>query len=63
MSSNFLQANSDKTEAILLGQKHLRNTLFNDIVTLGVIALASSTTVRNLGNNFDQDMSIKDNKL
>ena len=57
MTSNFLLLNSVKTEVIALGPKHLRNTLSNDILTLDVTALASSTTVRNLGVVFDQDMS------
>ncbi len=56
MSCNFLLLNSDKTEVIVLGPKHLRNSLSNDIVVLGDITLASSTTVRNLGIIFDQDL-------
>ncbi|XP_038581024.1 uncharacterized protein LOC119907367, partial [Micropterus salmoides] len=62
---NFLMLNSDKTEVIVLGPKHLRNALSKDIcyiyiyVSLDGIALASSTTVRNLGVIFDQDMSFK----
>ncbi|XP_074496841.1 uncharacterized protein LOC141770891 [Sebastes fasciatus] len=57
MTCNFLMLNSDKTEVIVLGPEHLRNKLSNDIVTLDGIALASSTTVRNLGVVFHQDMS------
>ena len=57
MTCNFLLLNSDKTEVIVLGPKHLRNTLSNDIATLDGITLASSTTVRNLGVIFDQDLS------
>ncbi|XP_037607481.1 uncharacterized protein LOC119477468 [Sebastes umbrosus] len=56
MTCNFLMLNSDKTEVIVLGPERLRNKLSNDIVTLDGIALASSTTVRNLGVIFDQDM-------
>ena len=41
----------------MLGPKHLRNTLSNDLTNLDGITLASSTTVRNLGVIFDQDMS------
>ena len=40
------------TDVIVLGPKHLRNTLSNDRT-----ALASSTTVRNLGVIFYQDFS------
>ena len=57
MTCNFLLLNSDKTEVIVLGPKHLRDALSEDIVTLDGIALASSATVRNLGVIFDQDMS------
>ena len=57
MTCNFLHLNSDKTEVIVFGPKHLRNTLSNQIVTLDGIALASSSTVKNLGVIFDQDMS------
>ncbi len=57
MTCNFLMLNSDKTEVIVLGPKHLRDALSKDIVSLDGIALASSTTVRNLGVIFDQDMS------
>uniref|UniRef100_A0A3Q3KA17 Reverse transcriptase domain-containing protein n=1 Tax=Monopterus albus TaxID=43700 RepID=A0A3Q3KA17_MONAL len=59
MTCNFLLLNSDKTEVIVLGPENLRNLLSNHIVTLDDIALASSTTVRNLGVIFDQNMSFK----
>ena len=57
MTSNFLLLNSDKTEVIVLGPKHLRNSLISDTTTLDGITMASSSTVRNLGVMFDQDMS------
>ncbi len=57
MTCNFLLQNSGKTEVIVLGPKYLRNFLSNDIVTLNDITLASSTTVRNLGVIFDQNLS------
>ena len=57
MTCNLLLLNSDQTEVIVFGPKHLRNTLSNDIATLDGITLASSSTVRNLGVIFDQDMS------
>ncbi len=57
MTCNFLLLNSDKTEVIVLGPKHLRDTLSKDIVTPDGIALASCATVRNLRVIFDQDMS------
>ena len=52
MSTNFLLLNSDKTEVIVCGPKHLRKGLDG-------VAMASSTTVRNLGVIFDQDLSFK----
>ena len=57
MSHNFLMLNSDKTEVIVLGPKHIRDSLSSNIVNLDIITLASSTTVRNLGVIFDQDFS------
>lgn len=57
MTHNFLLLNSDKTEVIVLGPKHLRNALSNNIASLDGITLSSSTTVRNLGVIFDQDLS------
>ncbi|TKS71954.1 hypothetical protein D9C73_006029 [Collichthys lucidus] len=49
--------NSDKTEVLVIGPKHLRNSLSRDLVTLDGITLASSSTVKNLGVVFDQDLS------
>ena len=57
MTRNFLLLNSDKTEVIILGPKHLRDTLINYIAALDDIALASNETVRNLGVIFDPDLS------
>ena len=57
MSSNFLLLNSDKTEVIVFGPKHLRDTFSNQIATLDGITLTPSTTARNLGVIFDQDLS------
>ena len=57
MTCNFLLLNSDKTEVLILGPKHLRDTLSNDIAALDDIALASNETVRNLGVIFDPDLS------
>ena len=57
MTCNFLLLNSDKTEVIVLGPERLRNSLSKDIITLDGIVLASSSTVRNLGVIFDQDLS------
>ena len=57
MTQNFLLLNSDKTEVVVIGPKHLRESLSEQIVTLDGVSLASSSTVRNLGVMFDQDMS------
>ena len=61
MTCNFLLLNSDKTEVIFLGPKHLRDTLSNDIAIMDGINLASSNTVRNLGVMLDQDLSFNAN--
>ena len=57
MSHNFLKFNSDKTEVIVLGPKHIRDSLSNNIINLDVIALASRATVRNFGVIFDKELS------
>uniref|UniRef100_A0A8P4K2R3 Reverse transcriptase domain-containing protein n=1 Tax=Dicentrarchus labrax TaxID=13489 RepID=A0A8P4K2R3_DICLA len=57
MTCNFLMLNSEKNEILVLGPKNLRVSLSKDIVTLDGINLASSTTVRNLGVIFGQDLS------
>lgn len=57
MARNFLLLNSDKTEIIVLGPRHLRETFSSDLTGIDGIILAPSTTVRNLGVLFDQDLS------
>ena len=59
MTCNFLLLNSDKTEVIILGTQHLRNKLSNNIIYSDGITLTSSTTVKNLGVIFDEDLSFK----
>ena len=59
MTINFLLLNSDKTEIVVFGPEDFRNRLPRFLVTLDGITLASSTPVRNLGVNFDQDLSFK----
>uniref|UniRef100_A0A4W6G917 Reverse transcriptase domain-containing protein n=1 Tax=Lates calcarifer TaxID=8187 RepID=A0A4W6G917_LATCA len=48
MTSNFLLLNSDKTEIIIIGPEHIRNKVSNDVAPLDGIALAPSSTVKNL---------------
>ena len=57
MTDNFLLLNSDKTEVIVVGPKHLRNVLSNHLLSLDGISVASSSTVKNLGVIFDEDIS------
>ena len=57
MARNFLLLNSDKTEIIVLGPRHLRESFSSDVTAIDGISLAPSTTVRNLGVLFDQDLS------
>ena len=61
MAQNFLLLNSDKTEVIVIGAQHLRETLSDQIVTLDGVSLAPSSTVRNLGVMFE-DMSFDPHK-
>lgn len=56
MTSKFLFLNSDKTEVIVVGTKHLRERL-DHIITLDVISLVSNLSVKNLGITFFQDLS------
>ena len=58
MTRNYLLLNSDKTEVIVLGPKHLRDKL-TDKFTLDGITLASKATVKNLGVTFDQNLSFQ----
>ena len=57
MTSNYLLLNSDKTEVIVLGPKHLRDKLADRNFALDGITVASKAAVKNLGVMFDQDMS------
>lgn len=57
MISKFL-LNPDKTEVILFGPKHLKDRL-DHIITLHVICLPFSFSVRNFEVTFDQDLSPK----
>ena len=58
MTCNFLLLNSDKTEVILLGSKHLRGTWSDEIVSQDDFTLTTgSTQIRNLGVIFDEDLS------
>jgi len=49
--------NFDKIEVILLGPEHLRDQLSGDVVPVDGIALASNTTVKNLGVILVRDLS------
>jgi len=42
MTCNFLMLNSDKTEVILLIPEHLRDQLFDDVISVVCIALAKT---------------------
>ncbi|XP_075334697.1 uncharacterized protein LOC142396039 [Odontesthes bonariensis] len=57
MTQNCLLLNSDKTEVVIFGPERFREKLSSYIVTLDGISLASSSTVRNLGVIFDQNLS------
>ena len=57
MLHNFLMLNSNKTEVIIIGPKHLRDDFSNVVIHLDSIALSSTNEVRNLGVIFDQDLS------
>ena len=54
---NSLFLNLDKTEALVIGPKRFREALLNCIIILDHISLASSSTARNLGVIFKEDLS------
>ena len=53
---NYLLLNCDKTEVMVLGPKHNRDSLSSNIFSLDGITLAPGTTVRNLDVIFDQEL-------
>ena len=57
MLHSFVMLNSNKTEVIIIGPKHLRDDFSNVVIHLDSIALSSTNEVRNLGVIFDQDLS------
>ena len=59
MTMNYLSLNAEKTEVILLGPKHLRDMVSDNIISLDDISLSSNSSVRNLGVIIDQDLSFK----
>ena len=57
MTVNNLLLNPEKTEVIIIGPKSVRDSFTDQIVTLDNVRVASSTTVKNVGVLFDQDLS------
>lgn len=59
MTQNYLLLNQDKTEVIVLGPQRLREMLSKQIISLDNTSVSSSSTVKNLGVIFDDDLSFK----
>ena len=59
MTENYLLLNADKTEVIFLRPEKLRASLEGQIRVLDNVCISSSSTVRNLGVTFDQDLNFK----
>uniref|UniRef100_A0A8C6SKQ3 Reverse transcriptase domain-containing protein n=1 Tax=Neogobius melanostomus TaxID=47308 RepID=A0A8C6SKQ3_9GOBI len=59
MTVNYLLLNPDKTEVIILGPQKLRESLSQQIISLDNVSVSTSSTVKNLGVLFDQDLSFK----
>lgn len=57
MSHNFLLLISDEIEVFVLSSKNLRTMMCTQILTMDIITLVGSNTVRNLWVVFDQDVS------
>ena len=66
MPNSFLLLNTDTTEIMIVGPKHLRITLSSLLLTVIGISLTSNTSVKGLGVAIDQhlsfDLHIKQNK-
>jgi hypothetical protein len=59
LSANRLIVNPSKTEYLLIGSKHQRAKLLSSSVTFQGNSLSPTSTVRNLGINFDSDLTLK----
>ena len=59
MTCNFLLLNSSKTEIIFFVPKQFRNSMPSHLISLDSMGFTSSTTVRNLGVNFNHNLSFK----
>lgn len=57
MTLNYLLLNPEKTEIIVVGPKGPRDSLSDQLHLLDSLSVAPSSTVRNLGVLFDQDLS------
>ena len=57
MTRNILLLNLDKTKVIVLGLKHLRENFSSDKAALDSVSITPTANVRNLGVQFDQDLS------
>ena len=55
----LLSINTDKTKVILLSPNQIRNEVSIKIITHDGITLASSSTIKNLGIIFDEDLSFR----
>lgn len=53
-----IELNPDQTGVITLSPKHLRDILSTDVALLSGIDRAPSTTVRKLGDLFNQDLTL-----
>lgn len=58
MNNIFLLLNTDTTEVMIVGPKHLRLMLSSHLLTLDCISVTSNTGVKDLGVSIDQDLSL-----
>ena len=58
MATNFLRLNDDKTEFIILGTPHMLNKLPPLHLTVGSDTISPSTSARNIGALFDNNLSM-----
>ena len=59
MATNYLKVNDEKTEFIILGSKHNLAKVKTTEISVGESAVHASTSVKNIGATFDEEMKME----
>lgn len=59
MATNYLLLNADKTEILLIGSQSARVSISSHVGSMNNVSVSASSTVRNLGVIFDEELSFK----